>query len=61
MKDAHLKHAKGIEDATDKHVSMEECVNYVEKLLGDSPDKHAKQLKALKDTHAKHAGDVADM
>merc|ERR1719382_1816441 len=38
---------------------MDERMRYVEKLLGDSADKHAKELKALKAAHEKHAGDTS--
>jgi hypothetical protein len=39
---------------------MQERVNYIVKLLGDSADTHAKELKALKAAHNKHTSDLED-
>jgi len=58
LKDAHSKHARDLED---HHATVEERINYVEKLLGDSADKHAKELKALKAAHDRHASDLSDV
>lgn len=41
-----------------RHTSMAERMSYLEELVGDSPDRHAQELKALKDAHSKHARDL---
>merc|ERR1719229_349490 len=61
LQTAHDKHAKGLADALDTRATMGERMRYVEKLLGDSADKHAKELKALKAAHDRHAADVASL
>jgi len=40
------------------HASMGERVGYLEKMLGDSVEKHAKELRDLKDSHSKHKSDL---
>jgi len=40
------------------HATLQERVDYLEKLLGDSADKHAKELDNLKVVHARHAEEV---
>ncbi|MBT8139618.1 MAG: hypothetical protein KJP25_07605, partial [Gammaproteobacteria bacterium] len=46
LKAAHDKHAQGLEESGDRHASVDERIKYLEKLLGDSADKHARELKA---------------
>jgi len=41
------------------HASMGERVDYIEKVLGDSADKHNRAIEALRVAHAKHATDMA--
>jgi hypothetical protein len=56
------RHAKDLEDLkamSAHHATVQEHLNYLEKLLGDSADKHAQEPQALKDAHAKHASDLA--
>ena len=36
------------------HANLGERMAYCERLLGDSADKHAQELQALKDAHNKH-------
>merc|ERR1712238_587648 len=43
------------------HASLPERMAFVEKLLGDSADKHAKELRALKAAHDRHASDVSEL
>mmetsp|Transcript_105874 Transcript_105874/g.265100 ORF Transcript_105874/g.265100 Transcript_105874/m.265100 type:complete len:978 (+) Transcript_105874:186-3119(+) len=40
------------------HASLQDRVNYLEKSLGDSVEKHARELKGLKDAHARHGKDL---
>merc|ERR1719210_1377637 len=40
-----------------QHATMGERVDYLEKLMGESADKHATELEALKAAHAKLAND----
>jgi chromosome segregation ATPase len=42
----------------DRHNSLQERVDYLERQLGDSAEKHARELKALKDAHGRHARDL---
>merc|ERR1719469_1331578 len=37
------------------HASLPERMAFVEKLRGDSADKHTKEIEALKQAHSKHA------
>merc|ERR1719282_1444257 len=41
----------GIMDTHQRHASLEERMNYVEKELGDSADKHARAMSDLKKKH----------
>merc|ERR1712110_606826 len=62
LKAAHGQHAKeveGVKGAHAKHASLGERVDYIEKLCGDSADKHADELAALKAAHSKHADELA--
>jgi hypothetical protein len=38
---------------------MQERMNYLEKMMGDSAEKHSKELENLKAAHGKHAADSA--
>merc|ERR1719296_282964 len=46
-------------DKDAKHAGLQERVDYLESLLGDSADRHAKELEALKAAHASHASAVS--
>ena len=50
----HEGHAKELEALKGPHASTTERLNYVERLLGDSAHKHAKELRVLKDARDKH-------
>jgi len=55
--DAFGKHAKeldALKAAQAHHATLPERVDYMEKLLGDSADKHTAALEALKVAHDKH-------
>mmetsp|Transcript_10058 Transcript_10058/g.27079 ORF Transcript_10058/g.27079 Transcript_10058/m.27079 type:complete len:424 (-) Transcript_10058:7-1278(-) len=63
LKDGHTGHLKSLEDlqaASSRHASMPERMEYIEKLLGDSADKHAEEVQSLRDAHSKHAQDLLD-
>merc|ERR1740121_2981241 len=49
------KHANLASDKDAKHASLQERVDYLESMLGDSADKHAKELEKLKASHEKHS------
>jgi chromosome segregation ATPase len=68
LKDAHAKSADAMNKAArdaqginEKHASVAERLQYMERLLGDSADRHATELRALKDSHDRHVQDVASM
>eukprot|EP00416_Gambierdiscus_australes_P013357 CAMPEP_0171121536 /NCGR_PEP_ID=MMETSP0766_2-20121228/102746_1 /TAXON_ID=439317 /ORGANISM="Gambierdiscus australes, Strain CAWD 149" /LENGTH=673 /DNA_ID=CAMNT_0011584321 /DNA_START=9 /DNA_END=2027 /DNA_ORIENTATION=+ len=41
-----------------KHATVSERVAYLEKLLGDSAEKHSKELESLKSMHSRHVNDT---
>jgi len=53
----HSDLKKADSDRSIKHSSIAERVAYMEKLMGDSADKHARELQAIKDLHDKHIKD----
>jgi len=46
------------EELAAKHASMAERLDYLEHLMGDSADRHARELEAVKAAHSKHAKDL---
>ena len=61
LKDEHDKHTKGPEATQDKHACVDDRIEYLETLLGDSVDEHARKLAQLKDAHGKHAKNRASL
>lgn len=62
LKAAHEKHANelsNLKGANAHHETLKERVDYVEKLLGDSADKHAGELQAPRDAHGKHLKELS--
>lgn len=54
LKQLHKKIAQDKDALANHHANLEDRIGYLEKVTGDSADKHAKELKALKDAHLKH-------
>merc|ERR1719464_1313862 len=59
---------KATEAATGLHATLQERVDFLERTLGDSADKHQKELESLRVAHArhdaatgKHAGDLESL
>jgi len=48
----------GQSSAEEQVFAIKDRVDYLETLIGDSMDKHAKELRALKDNHSKHSRDA---
>jgi len=44
--------------AEEKHASLQERVDYLERQLGDSIEKHAREFQVLKDSHSRHGRDL---
>merc|ERR1719193_2326895 len=62
LKTAHERHAgdmlqglKGLQGLQAHHASLPERMDYLEQVLGDSADKHAKELADIRAAHAKFA------
>lgn len=58
LKRAHSQIAGDRAELDAKHASMNERVAYLEKLVGDSADKHSKELESLKSLHSRHVSDT---
>lgn len=54
LKKAHDDLASGKAELEVHHASMHERIQYIESVIGDSADKHARELDALKAAHDKH-------
>mmetsp|Transcript_139137 Transcript_139137/g.444470 ORF Transcript_139137/g.444470 Transcript_139137/m.444470 type:complete len:2115 (+) Transcript_139137:85-6429(+) len=57
----HAELANDRSEHTQKHASMQERLDYLEKVLGDSADKHAREVEALKTSHSKHIEEVRNI
>lgn len=56
-----VKHAREYSAFSTRHSSLKERLDYCEKLLGDSSDKHARELSSIKDQHARHIKELQDL
>jgi len=59
LKKAHSDLASGKAALETHHASMQDRLTYLEQLLGDSMDKHAKELDALKTAHDRHLASMS--
>mmetsp|Transcript_36763 Transcript_36763/g.85400 ORF Transcript_36763/g.85400 Transcript_36763/m.85400 type:complete len:165 (-) Transcript_36763:84-578(-) len=61
----HLQNANDLgshrEQLEQHHYALEERMAYIEKAIGDSADKHRRELEQLKSAHAKIVGDGKDV
>jgi len=55
---AFHKHVKSMESISNHHSTIGERLDYVERLVGDSADKHAEELEKLRAAHNKHEATV---
>mmetsp|Transcript_181071 Transcript_181071/g.440609 ORF Transcript_181071/g.440609 Transcript_181071/m.440609 type:complete len:455 (-) Transcript_181071:208-1572(-) len=58
LKRSHSQLAGDRAELDARHASMGERVSYLEKLVGDSADKHGKELDNLKSLHSRHVTDT---
>jgi len=56
--DGHVNMKSQSEAQEKVHATLAERLDYLEAMLGDSADRHGKELEALKAAHARHAKDV---
>merc|ERR1712083_674918 len=59
--DLRLSHMKHMSDSEVRHGSVEQRLAFLEKEVGDSFDKHAKQLDVFKKAHDRHAKQVDEL
>merc|ERR1719203_2713997 len=43
------------------HATVQERLKYLEQKLGDSADKHAREIGSLRDAHSKHGSDLDNL
>lgn len=56
--DGHTTLKGQTEELAAKHATLAERVEYLERLMGDSADRHARELEALRSAHANHAKEL---